>query len=125
MGISVSAIILRTKRIQETVQFYRALGLELREEPGDDPTVANHFTCELNHTRFSIYSMEINHQADRRAAGQETMLGFIVDSVEQTVNLLTTEGNQVLLSPELGPTGYHSIVLDPDGRPVELTEHST
>jgi catechol 2,3-dioxygenase-like lactoylglutathione lyase family enzyme len=115
----VNAVVLETGRLQEMVCFYRALGVPLVEEQhGDGPL---HYACELAGAHVAIYESPAG-EAPRHDHGGATMVGFDVDSLELALDLLKACHAKVLKGPEKVSWGRRAIVLDPDGRAVELNE---
>jgi predicted enzyme related to lactoylglutathione lyase len=49
-------------------------------------------------------------------------LGFTVETLAATLKSLETTGARVLRSPALTRWGHLAVVLDPDGREVEVNE---
>lgn len=115
----VDALVLWTPRLAEAAAFYRALGLPLEEERHDDGPV--HFACELGPVHFALYASPPG-QAPGRTAGGATQLGFRVESLERALAAARAAGAPVVVEPQEVPWGRRVVVLDPDGRAVELNE---
>ena len=117
----VAAIVLWTARVKEVEAFYRELGFPLRESQHDDGPV--HWTCELGGVHFAIYPQEDGGDTppEYRAAGA-SLLGFEVESLDETYRAAKRVGAGVLIRPEEVPWGRRAVILDPDGRTVELNE---
>jgi lactoylglutathione lyase len=116
---ALSLLVLRTAKMEATREFYRALGLELNQEQhGSGPI---HFSCEVGNTILEIYPGG-NGAAPERKSGGATMLGFSVNSLDALLSVLTTQATQVITEPKDSPWGRRAVVLDPDGRAVELSE---
>ena len=117
---SINAVILKTNRLEATVSFYRHLGITLTEEKhGDGPI---HFTCKIQGAHFGVYEHGPWTKEERRAIGQETMIGFEVESISEALSNFTKEELRVMIEPEEVEWGKRCVLLDPDGRPVELNE---
>jgi predicted enzyme related to lactoylglutathione lyase len=115
----VSLIVLRTAHVESTLAFYRAFGLEFAEEQhGSGPI---HFSSEVNGTVLEIYP-GAEGSAPPRQNGGATMLGFRVGSVDTIVTLLQQLGAQVVSAPKTSDWGRRAVVLDYDGRAVEITQ---
>jgi lactoylglutathione lyase len=121
-GVYVDALIVTTSRLREVAAFYRALGLPLEEERHDDGPL--HYACELGPVHFAIYEATAGGAGDapgRRMAGS-TLVGFQVASLEDAVAAARDAGSRVEVAPEDVPWGRRAVVIDPDGRCVELNQ---
>ena len=113
-------LVMRAADLEQTARFYRALGFEfVGEQHGNGPL---HYACELNGTVIEIYPGKPGTAPDRRSGGA-TLLGFQVDSLEVTLKAIAEIGAPVLTAPQESPWGRRTVVQDPDGRAIELTEH--
>jgi predicted enzyme related to lactoylglutathione lyase len=112
-------IVIRVANLEQTVNFYRALGLGFSEEQhGNGPV---HYACNLGGTVVEIYPGKSGTAPDRRNGGA-TLLGFQVDSLEVTLKAIAEIGATVLTAPQDSPWGKRAVVQDPDGRAIELSE---
>ena len=113
---TLSLIVLRTPNPEALLPFYNALGLEFeREQHGSGPV---HFSCEMGEVVLEIYPPKKNQT---EAEFTSPMLGFHVDSLEETLEKLReigvdcggiyTSNTETLCS-----------VRDFDGRRVHLSE---
>lgn len=118
---SVSAIVLWTARAREVVAFYEALGLPLATEQHEEGPA--HWACELQGVHFAVYEQDEGDlpPPEYKAAGA-SLLGFDVDDLDAAYLAAKTVGARVLIRPEEVPWGRRAVVLDPDGRTVELNE---
>jgi predicted enzyme related to lactoylglutathione lyase len=117
MSVSVQAIVLTTSKLEAMKAFYEAIGLPLEDErhEGGPP----HFACELGAVHFAIYEAK----AGEAVTGQKAnMLGFSVPSLEAAFAAAKQLGAKVDREPEERPWGRRAIVVDPDGRRVELNQ---
>jgi lactoylglutathione lyase len=116
---SLSLIVLRTTQLEAALAFYRALGLQFVEEPhGAGPV---HFSTQLGGVVVEIYPGEPAAPLGRKAAGA-TMLGFQVPSVDTAVRSAKQTGAMVTTEPMDSDWGRRAVVIDPDGRAIELNE---
>jgi len=116
---AVSLIVLRTAKMESTLAFYCALGLEFAEERhGSGPL---HFSSEVNGTVVEVYP-GAEGSAPPRQSGGATMLGFRVGSVDTTVTSLQQLGAQVVSTPKNSDFGRRAVVSDFDGRAIEITQ---
>lgn len=120
----VSAIVLWTARTREVVAFYAALGFPLAAEGHDDGPV--HWACEVGAVHFAIYEQDEGDSPppEYQSAGASVM-GFEVDDLDAVYRAAKTVGARVLIRPEEVPWGRRAVILDPDGRTVELNEMGT
>lgn len=117
----VSAIVLWTARLRETTTFYQALGLPLEEVHHDDGP--SHWQCDVAGVHFALYEQDEGDSPppEYRSAGA-SLLGFDVDVLDDVYLAAKSVGARVLIRPEDVPWGRRAVVLDPDGRTVELNE---
>jgi predicted enzyme related to lactoylglutathione lyase len=118
-AISVSAIIVWTNRLQQTVDFYRALGLALDEEQHEEGPL--HYACHFGGTHFAVFEAEGGSAIGRRESGC-TQIGLHVRDVDEAFTVAKGLGAHVVWEPRAMPWGRAAVVCDPDGRPVELNE---
>jgi catechol 2,3-dioxygenase-like lactoylglutathione lyase family enzyme len=116
---SLSLLVLRTTRVVACLEFYRSLGLTLVEEKhGRGPV---HYSSSSNGIIIEIYPETQNSMMELRS-DRTVRLGFTVESLVATLESLETLGARVLRSPAITRWGHVAVVLDPDGREVEINE---
>jgi predicted enzyme related to lactoylglutathione lyase len=116
---SLSLLVLRATRIGACLEFYRGLGLTLVEEKhGKGPV---HYSSSSNGITIEIYPETQKNLTDNRAE-RTLRLGFTVESLAATLKSLETVGATVLKPPSITQWGHRAVVLDPDGREVEINE---
>ncbi|MEM7248584.1 MAG: VOC family protein [Acidobacteriota bacterium] len=115
----VGALILFASDLDRTLAFYRALGMPLEAESHDSGPV--HHAGELGPVHVAIFEGEPDEATAHRHAGS-TMVGFAVDSVDAAVDALRNLGAEITQEPADYPWGRRALVVDPDGRTVELFE---
>jgi lactoylglutathione lyase len=116
---SLSLLVLRTTKIDACLEFYRELGLALIEEKhGKGPV---HYSSSSNGVLIEIYPQSQKNVTEHRA-GASIRLGFTVEALAATLESLETTGARVLRSPALTRWGHVAVVLDPDGREVQINE---
>lgn len=116
----VDAIVLFTTRTEECVKLYRALGLTLTEEQHEGGP--RHWACDLGEVHFAIYGAKKGGDAVARPTGGATQIGFRVEDLGFAFAAAKSAGAEVVAEPEDVPWGRRAIVLDPDGRAVELNQ---
>jgi lactoylglutathione lyase len=116
---SLSLLVLRTTRVVACLEFYRSLGLALVEEKhGRGPV---HYSSSSNGIVIEIYPETPNGMMEF-GAERTIRLGFTVESLAATLESLETVGSRVLRAPAISRWGHVAVVLDPDGREVEINE---
>ena len=119
MSPSINLIVLRTARIEPMLNFFAALGLNFVEEKhGSGPI---HYSTQLGNMILEIYPGEDGSALDRKTGGA-TMIGLLVDSVDETLSKLSELDITPLSPPKDSLWGRRAVVLDPDGRAVEISE---
>lgn len=117
--ISLSLMVLRTDNIESTLAFYRAIGLQFQQEQhGAGPI---HYSCQIGTTVMEIFPAEVGKAPDRKSGGA-TMLGFTVNALDETLETLANLGLTPTSPPKPSAWGRRAVVLDPDGRAVEISE---
>jgi lactoylglutathione lyase len=114
--VSLSLIVLRSANVDAALTFYQALGLTFaQEQHGSGPI---HYSCQIGGTVLEIYPGEEGVAPDRKSGGA-TMLGFAVASIDDVLAKLP---DKPMSAPKDSTWGRRAVVLDPDGRAIELTE---
>jgi lactoylglutathione lyase len=117
--ISLSLLVLRTTNIDACLEFYRRLGLAFIEEKhGKGPA---HYSSSSNGLLIEIYPEPQKNVTEYKVEAS-IRLGFTVEALAATLESLETTGARVLRSPTLTRWGHVAVVLDPDGREVEINE---
>jgi predicted enzyme related to lactoylglutathione lyase len=107
-------IVIRTGNLKRLAKFYQGLGLSLEyHKHGKSPY---HYSGNLGETVLEIYPL---------AKGQENVdnhfrIGFGVDNFDETIANLKVENSTFIMESADTEFGLMAIVLDPDGRKVEL-----
>lgn len=103
-------LVLRCADLDAARAFYEALGARFVEEQhGEGP---RHDAAKVSGMTLELYPGEPD---------VGTRVGFAVADVDGTVSVLQTLGASVRVTPKDSPWGRRAVVLDPDGRSVELT----
>jgi predicted enzyme related to lactoylglutathione lyase len=115
-----AALVLYAADLERTGAFYRALGIELREEKfAGGPAF---LSGDIGGVQLVIDPATDAARSGGRWTGGATQISFAVDRVEDAMATALRAGGSQDLRPELTPFGRRGIVLDPDGRPVEFLE---
>ena len=115
----VNLVVLRTADLALARSFYEVLGLSfVQEQHGSGPV---HLSCDRGGMVLELYPGKPGQAPERLNAGA-TMLGFVVESVEVTLEKLNALRINVVTPPKESPWGKRMVVLDPDGRAIEISE---
>ncbi|MEZ4669741.1 MAG: VOC family protein [Anaerolineae bacterium] len=116
---SINLVVLRTSRLEIMLKFYGILGLEFTEERhGSGPI---HYSAQVDGVVLEIYSGGEGNAPDRKLGGA-TMIGFGVNSLDTLLSNLNDLGVVPLAPPKDSQWGRRVVILDPDGRAVEVSE---
>ena len=98
------------------VKFYNLLGVNLQpEQHGNGPL---HYAAQLSgNTIFEIYPA-----ASAEKVTQNIRLGFDVDNLATILDEITKIGGTIHQAAKMSDWGYRAVILDPEGRKVELIE---
>lgn len=112
--VSLNLLVLRSPNVERAACFYSLLGLHFdREQHGTGP---EHLAARAGSVVLEIYPQE------GEADSVGVRLGFQVISVDAVVEAVCREGGVVLSPPRRGRWGYRAVLVDPDGRRVEIRE---
>jgi catechol 2,3-dioxygenase-like lactoylglutathione lyase family enzyme len=116
----LASLVLFSSRVQRTVAFYRAVGLDL---VGEDHGDGEHYAADIAGIHVAVLDAETStaHPAAWREAGT-TFPGFWVDSLDVVLTDLSRAGAPLLVAHEPKSWGCRAVVKDPDGRTVELNQ---
>lgn len=110
---TISLIVLKSKDIEKLKDFYQLLGLDfIKEKHGKG---AEHYACQIGNIVFELYPLKAEKEADTT-----TRLGFEVEDLENTVNVLQAQEYQIVSPAKTTEFGYSAVVKDSEGRSVEL-----
>ena len=117
MALSLISLAFNSKHNEALAQFYEALGAKLL--PKKVKVGSMTYQGEINGIEISIYHSE--HPEPPKLPS--VSLRFKVDDIEGTLSRLRAQPlAQVMMDMEMMPDGKKAIVLDPDGRSVEIVE---
>jgi predicted enzyme related to lactoylglutathione lyase len=107
-------IVLRSRNLDLSNTFYRALGLDFTQHShGKGPV---HLASESLEQVFEIYPL-----SDGETPTSNTRIGFSVPYVDEMYQALLAAGGKSVSTPKDSPWGRRAVVADPDGHRVELT----
>lgn len=114
-----SLIVLRCSDLELSRAFYTALGLTFHTERHGKGAV--HYSCQLGNLVLELYPGKPGLAPVRTQAGA-TMHGFLIESLDAVLANLQGLGAKIVQLPTDSPWGLRAVVLDPDGRAVELMQ---
>lgn len=116
---ALSLIVLRCAALESSKAFFTALGLNFeKEQHGEGPI---HYSCELGEQVLELYPGKPGAAPIRTQSGA-SMYGFRVESLDRVLKELQNLGAEIIHSPSDTPWGRRAVVLDPDGRSIELIQ---
>ena len=111
----LNLVVLRTADLERLRAFYAALGLALvSEQHGGGPV---HYSAAAGPVTLELYPA-----TDTVGPDPTTRVGFAVDDAGRACAVLRAAGHTVRAEPKASPWGVRAVVLDPDGRSVELLQ---
>ena len=117
MSSRLTSITINTAHLDEMLQFYRIIGVDFATTNVDKGGKV--FRAKLGETEFSLFSIPTAEKA--RTPGLQ--LSFAVEKLEEMAKLLAQVPKAMLMmEPTEMPDGKKAILLDPEGRAVELSE---
>lgn len=111
--VGLSTLVIRSCDLTQARKFYTTLGLKFADEQHESGIL--HLSCQLGPTSFEIYPWTAD---DRESL--EARIGFHVPSLDDTLVEVEKQGFGVASPPKQSPWGRFAVVIDPDGRKVEL-----
>lgn len=114
--VSLTLLVLKTRRVEQLRGFYQTLGIELTEEQhGKGPV---HFAGRVGNVVIEVYPLRNDHTT----VDSSTRLGFAVENLAEVVKALEGIGMNMVTPPKETAWGLQAVVRDPDGRTVELSQ---
>lgn len=118
--IEMASLVLFAAQVDQTVAFYRAVGVALEDEDhGEGPV---HAAAEVGGVHLAVYAAVDPGRHPARRSGGSDFAGFYVDGLDDAVAAVTALGAAVLSGHEQMPWGCRVVVEDPDGRAVEIND---
>ncbi|OJJ19395.1 hypothetical protein BKI52_21540 [marine bacterium AO1-C] len=114
----LNLLVIWSQEITTLVKFYNLLGVQLQQEQhGKGPI---HYAAQLSETNvFEIYPATSAEKVTRNIR-----LGFQVEQLDIVLNTLIEAGFVVHQPAKKSTWGYRAVILDPEGRKIELVEQS-
>ena len=111
----LNLLVLRSLDMSTAVSFYQLLGLVFKpEKHGTGP---EHYSSQIGEVVLEIYPASTETDVDRT-----TRLGFEVPELLEILGILRANGHKVSQEPKASAWGLRSVIIDPDGRSVELLQ---
>lgn len=118
MRLELSSITLNTNQLAAMLNFYEVLGCQFKKEQVDKGGVV--LKAQLGPVEFHLFSVGVSFPA---SGAPRMQLALRTQGVSQTVDKLKMlPGVQVLLEPTEMLGEVRSIILDPDGNSIDLSE---
>lgn len=114
----VGAIVWTSRRVEKVLKFYRTIGIPLEADKHDGPSDKPHYECDIGGTHFAVFPSPDEHLEFRSEI--PTLIGLEVDNLDEIIAAISVLGSPIRTPLEASPWGNRVVVLDPDGRPVEL-----
>ena len=112
---SLSLVVLRTANLAITKSFYELIGLRFQfEQHGSGP---EHYSTMMGNTLLELYPLR-----QPTNIAEPARLGFAVTSLASILARMETLDIQIVSQPKETEFGTRAVVVDPDGRRVELEE---
>jgi len=116
--MDIRLLVLRTRDTKLLADFYSLLGLKFEYHKHDSSPY--HYSATIGSTVFEIYPLAKNQDKPDK----NLRLGFGIENFDQV--MITLKTSQVDFSQEPAQTefGFMAIIIDPDGRKIELYKNS-
>lgn len=110
---SLNLLVLRCEQLEDTRSFYEALGLVFEaHQHGKGP---RHWGAQAGPVVIELYPASARHPADA------TRVGLAVDGAESAIERALAAGGAIDRPLADSPWGRRAVLVDPEGRKVELT----
>ncbi|QEM14087.1 VOC family protein [Mucilaginibacter rubeus] len=112
--MKLKLLVIRTADMQKLVDFYKLLGFSFDyHQHGNSPY---HYSTTIDGTVIEIYLLT----KSQTEADKNLRLGFELDDFDGAIELLEKSGVPFASAPSETDFGFMAVVVDPDGRRVEL-----
>ncbi len=116
MALSLSLLVLKTSQLDRLKAFYECIGCEfVKEKHGKGPI---HYAAEIEECLLELYPIP----AGKDSGASTVRVGFRVERLDEVITLFREQALSIDQTPVQSPWGYRAVVIDPDGRKVELVE---
>lgn len=112
--IKLKLLVVRTGDMEKLVDFYQILGVNFEyHKHGNSPY---HHSAAIGGTVIEIYPLT----KTQTETDKNLRLGFELDDFDKVINLLKESQVSFASDPAQTDFGFMAVVIDPDGRRVEL-----
>ncbi len=112
--MEIRLLVLRTADTKYLVNFYSLLELDFEyHKHGNSPY---HYSANIGSTIFEIYPLA----KDQIEADKNLRLGFGLENFEEIIKALKATKVTFVQEPTNTDFGFMAIIIDPDGRKIEL-----
>lgn len=116
MALSLSLLVLKTSQLDRLKAFYECIGcLFVKEKHGKGPV---HYAAEMEGCLLELYPIPVGKDSE----APTIRVGFRVERLDEVITLFQEQALPIDQAPVASPWGYRAVVIDPDGRKVELVE---
>ena len=112
--MDIRLIVIRTSDTKRLADFYSLLGLSFAYHKHGNSSY--HHSATIGQTVLEIYSLT----KSQTEADKNLRLGLTMDNFDMVVKKLKEHGATFSTEPSQTEFGFMTIVVDPDGRKVEL-----
>lgn len=118
MDLALFSITLNTNQLENMKSFYQALGCQFKSLNVDKGGVVQ--KTQIGNLEFALHSIGNAADVKKIPIMQLSLKVRDLDSIMGRVQAIP--GVSVILDPSDMPEGRRSIILDPDGNSIDLTE---
>lgn len=112
--MEIRLLVLRTGDIKQLAEFYGLFGFVFDyHKHGNSPY---HYSITIGKTVLEIYPLA----KDQTEADKNLRLGFGIDNFEAVIEQLKASKISFSMEPTQTDFGFMAVVVDPDGRKIEL-----
>ena len=112
--MDIKLLVLRSNDIKKLCDFYTLLGIAFEYHKHDNSPY--HYSAIIGKMVLEIYPLsKSQYEADKNLR-----LGFDLELFDEAVEKLVANNIQFSMQPVQSDYGFMAVVLDPDGRKVEL-----
>ena len=116
--MDIRLLVLRTGDMKLLTDFYSLLGFKFEyHKHGNSPY---HYSALIGSTVLEIYPLAKN----QIEAGKNLRLGFSIENFDQVMYELNKSQADSVQEPTQTAFGFMAIIIDPDGRKIELYKNS-
>lgn len=117
--MEIKLLVLRTTDMQKLVNFYTLFGLTFDYHKHENSPF--HYSTLIEQMVLEIYPLAKN----QTEPDKNLRLGFKIDDFDTIIEKIKIMGVSFLLEPTNTEFGFMTIIIDPDGRKIELYKSNT